>query len=273
VSAPELFVVCKNCQAEVSPYITECPYCGTRLRKRAPKIDRPDEDLKPPKRPSRRGKTRATTRAKARPKAKASAKQKPERLGRLRSGEIPGIRGDEVGRPWATIVLVALSFGIWFSAALVVKTDLAVTALDGDPWRFLTASLLNVGAAAQLAAVTGLGVFGWLLERRHGPIVVVALFLLCGPGALAIASAIDVETLVFGTHGAALGLLCAWLVPVLIARQRGTEDDDADLLGVLVIAAVLLLVPAVSQGSAVAGAVGGGLGLLAGLGLAALRPR
>src|SRR4051812_23709218 len=37
---PDLFVVCKNCRAEVSPYITECPYCGHRLRKRAPKLDR-----------------------------------------------------------------------------------------------------------------------------------------------------------------------------------------------------------------------------------------
>ena len=37
---PDLNVVCKNCGNEVSPYITECPYCGTRLRKRAPKIER-----------------------------------------------------------------------------------------------------------------------------------------------------------------------------------------------------------------------------------------
>src|SRR5215213_7665947 len=38
--SPDLFVVCKNCRAEVSPYITECPYCGHRLRKRAPKLDK-----------------------------------------------------------------------------------------------------------------------------------------------------------------------------------------------------------------------------------------
>ena len=37
---PDLFVICKNCGSEVSPYITECPYCGNRLRKRAPKLDR-----------------------------------------------------------------------------------------------------------------------------------------------------------------------------------------------------------------------------------------
>src|SRR5437763_1167677 len=36
----DLFVVCKNCGSEVSPYVTECPYCGQRVRKRAPKIER-----------------------------------------------------------------------------------------------------------------------------------------------------------------------------------------------------------------------------------------
>jgi len=264
MSQPDLFVVCKNCHAEVSPYITECPYCGTRLRKRAPKIDRPEETPKPTRRPVRR--SRAAT------GPKAAAKRSPDRLGRLRSGEMPGIRADELGRPWATIVLVALSFGVWLSLAFYVRSDLAVTALDGEPWRFLTAAFLNAGVAAQLAVVTGLGVFGWLLERRHGPIVVVALFLLCGPVALAVATAVDPDAFVFGTHGAALGLLCAWLVPVLLARRRGA-DEHADLLGVLVVAAVLLAIPAVSQGSAIAGVAGGALGALSGLMLAALRPR
>src|SRR5690242_1400324 len=39
-SGPDLFVVCRSCGREVSPYITECPYCGNRLRKRAPKLER-----------------------------------------------------------------------------------------------------------------------------------------------------------------------------------------------------------------------------------------
>ena len=63
-SGPDLFVVCKSCGSEVSPYITECPYCGTRLRKRAPKLERGGTP-KPPKR--------------SRP-----------RLAPLRRGEIPG---------------------------------------------------------------------------------------------------------------------------------------------------------------------------------------
>ena len=65
---PDLFVICKNCQSEVSPYITECPYCGSRLRKRAPKLDR---DGRPTER-----KRRTPTPS----------------LSRLRRGEIPGIR-------------------------------------------------------------------------------------------------------------------------------------------------------------------------------------
>jgi membrane associated rhomboid family serine protease len=260
---PDLFVVCKNCQAEVSPYITECPYCGTRLRKRAPKIERPDA---PPSKPPRRA-PRPGSRARTKPQAKPA--DAPPHLGRLRSGEIPGIRGDEHGKPWATIVLVALSFGVWLSLAFYAIPRLALTALDGHPWLYVTAPLLNGNTAAQFAAVVGLGLFGWLIERRHGPIAVVALFGLCGPGALAIAVALDPGTFVYGTHGAALGLLCAWLVPVLIARRRAGGDDDADLLGVLVIAVVLLMVPVLSQGSAVAGLVGAGLGLLAGLALSA----
>ena len=257
-SSPDLFVVCKNCQAEVSPYITECPYCGTRLRKRAPKIERADAPAAAPKR---------APRGRGRPRAKVKPKEKPQnpRLARLRAGEIPGIRGDEHGRPWATILLVALSFGLWLSLAFFVRADFALEALSGDPWRFLTAALLNDGTAAQFAAVVGVGLFGWLIERRRGALAVVALFLLCGPVALVIATAVDPGTLVFGTHGAALGMLCAWLVPVLVERRRDSGDDDADLLGVAVIAAVLLLVPLLSQGSALAGFTGAALGLLAGL--------
>jgi hypothetical protein len=275
MSQPDLFVVCKNCQAEVSPYVTECPYCGTRLRKRAPKIERPDA---PPAKPSRRNPlggsgTRKAPRPGSGSRAKARARKPSQpRLGKLKAGEIPGIRGDEHGKPWATIVLVVLSFGIWFSLVFYTSADLALNTLSADPWLYLTASLMNDGTAAQFAVVVGLGLYGWLLERRLGPIAVVLLFLLCGPGALAIAVALDPGTFVFGTHGAALGLLCAWAVPTLIARGRSDEDDDADLLGTLVIAAVLLLVPALSQGSWLAGLIGAGLGALAGLAYAGFSP-
>ena len=73
---PDLFVICKNCQSEVSPYITECPYCGNRLRKRAPKLDR---DQRVAERKARR--------------------QPPPLLTRLKRDEIPGIEAwfDKIG--------------------------------------------------------------------------------------------------------------------------------------------------------------------------------
>ncbi|MGB3099194.1 MAG: zinc-ribbon domain-containing protein, partial [Solirubrobacterales bacterium] len=46
MSAPELSVVCKSCGSEVSPYVTECPYCGHRLRKRAPELEREGDEIK-----------------------------------------------------------------------------------------------------------------------------------------------------------------------------------------------------------------------------------
>src|SRR3712207_7878509 len=54
MSQPDLFVVCKNCGSEVSPYVTECPYCGQRVRKRAPKLDRSGGEPQPKRRRRRR---------------------------------------------------------------------------------------------------------------------------------------------------------------------------------------------------------------------------
>src|SRR5215210_1744189 len=112
-SGPDLFVVCKSCGSEVSPYITECPYCGTRLRKRAPKLDRGGTP-KPPRR--------------ARP-----------RLAPLRRGEIPGIRPDR--RPYATIALIATSVVVKLigRAGVGAIADLLLGGpLDGDWWRPVT---------------------------------------------------------------------------------------------------------------------------------------
>src|SRR6266545_4586392 len=57
VSSPELSVVCRSCGEEVSPYVTECPYCGTRLRKRAPKLELRGDEITP--RQTRRARRRA----------------------------------------------------------------------------------------------------------------------------------------------------------------------------------------------------------------------
>src|SRR5262245_13589441 len=247
---PDLFVVCKNCGNEVSPYITECPYCGTRLRKRAPKIERDGSVTEPRK----------------------ARKRTAPRLSRFRPGEIPGIRGDITARPYATIVLVALSlFGYLLLFPLNVA-DVAVDGpIDGEWWRVATSPFVYGNIWYELAAVTAIGVFGWLLERRHGPLAVIAIFVLCGMGGIALAVVVDPTPFAIGGNGAALGLLCAWVVPDLVARSRG-DDYEGDLLGTAVFAIVLLLMPvATTQASAIAGFAGGAAGMVLGLLLARAR--
>jgi membrane associated rhomboid family serine protease len=246
---PDLFVVCKNCGNEVSPYITECPYCGTRLRKRAPKIER-DGTVAPPK-----------------PRKRAMP-----RLPRLRTGEIPGIRGDSTARPYATLLLVVLSIFGYLLLFPVNRGDVSVAGpIHGEWWRVATSPFLYANIWYEVAAVGAIAVFGWLLERRHGPFVVIALFVLCGMGGIALTVVIDPTPVAIGGNGAGLGLLCAWAVPDLVARTRG-DDYEGDLLGVAFFAAVLLLMPlATTEASAIAGFAGGAIGMLAGLVLARAR--
>jgi membrane associated rhomboid family serine protease len=249
MSGPDLFVVCKNCSNEVSQYVTECPYCGTRLRKRAPKLDRPGA-----REPRRR-----------RPTAPS--------LGRLRAGEIPGIRPDS--RPYATIVLVLVSLAVTLSwrGGWPHLADLAVR---GDPgaagWHLITAAFVYDNSGYQLAALVAVGVFGWLLERRHGPLAPILVFLAGAVGGLAAAAAIDPNTLALGGNGGALALLSAWTVPDLHDLRAG-EEVEGDLLGAGVIAAVLLLMPiATATASPISGVAGLLIGLVLGEGIARLRP-
>ena len=240
---PDLFVVCKKCGSEVSPYITECPYCGTRLRKRAPKIDRRAGDAAP---------------------------RSPRRMPRptltpLRTGEIPGIRGDAFGRPNATIAILALSLVGFVALAFVAKIDVGLVALDGPAWRWVVAPFLYPNVWYQLAVLLAIGIYGWRLELRHGPLLVVALFLACGIGGDAIAVAAGQDALVFGAPGAALGMLAAWALPDIMRARHGVEHDG-DLLGTAVIGAVVALMPAVTPyASAIATFSGLILGTLAGL--------
>src|SRR5215216_6780681 len=74
----ELSIVCKSCGSEVSPYVTECPYCGTRLRRRAPKLERRgDELLARESRRARRRRLAAERRRRARRSLLALATERP----------------------------------------------------------------------------------------------------------------------------------------------------------------------------------------------------
>ena len=252
-SGPELFVVCKKCNSEVSPYITECPYCGTRLRKRAPKLDK--------------GGTPRAARRRERPK-----------LSRLKPGEIPGVRAD--GRPYATAFLVVTSIvvSLCFRAGIIplrYLDDLVATSpLDGDYWKLVTQLVIyDASTGYEIAALGSIFLFGWLLERRHGAWAPLLVFFLGGLAGSALVLALDPSGGTLGANSSALAMLAAWTMRDVLARRRG-EEDDADLLGVLAIAIVLVLLPVVAvEPHSLAGLGGGVVGILLGLFLARLPQR
>ena len=258
MSQPDLFVICKNCGAEVSPYVTECPYCGQRVRKRAPKLERGGDDAEP--RPKRR-----------RP-----------RLSRMRPDEIEGIAPDT--RPTLTIALIGASLLVTLALAGGLSLNDAgaiFVGQDEEPWRYVTAPFVHDSLGYQFAALLAVGVFGSMIERRVGWFATLLIFLAAGAAGAAAAVAADVGppfselavNRVSGANGAALGLLCAWLVDDRRAKSRGADREN-DLVGVQVFAAVLLLLPlAIDEASAVAGIVGAATGALLGLALPVLTRR
>jgi hypothetical protein len=111
-----------------------------------------------------------------------------------------------------------------------------------------------------------------LLERRHGPVPVLALALIGGVGGIAVAAVAYPIPVALGGNGAALALLCAWAVPDVLSLRAG-EEIEGDLLGTLVIGVVVALMPlAVADASWLPDAVGVAAGLLGGLALARVRP-
>ena len=236
MSEADLFVVCKSCGSEVSPYVTECPYCGNRVRKRAPKIDR-GEDEEPQPRRRRRA--------------------KPPRLPRLRSDEIPGIAPDT--RPYATGLLIALALGalVVLATGEVSLIDLGgiYGTLDGDWWRLAAYPFVFDNYGSAFIALVATGVFGTFIERRFGWFAAIAIFVLAGAAGGALTELLEVYP-ALGANGAALGLLAAWYVDDRLAARRG-DDRGNDLIGVGVIAAVLALVPLADETASWAAGVGG----------------
>ena len=250
MSETELSVVCKNCGSEVSPYVTECPYCGARLRKRAPKLERRGDGLEP--KPRRR--------------------RRPDFL-RRRAVSTAAFR------PYATLVAIV-------GPAIL----LLVQKLTGDPlstfgglivpledqwWRYFTAPFAYVDVGYLFVVAVALAIFGTGLERRLGTTSTAVLLLACGSLGMLVASGIangqgDIEVIA-GGNGIALGAVAAWFA-LRRAETNGAIDDDYDAIGVLVAAAVLLALPLFDSSADVfAGLLGGAVGGLSGLAASALR--
>jgi membrane associated rhomboid family serine protease len=239
MSSPELSVVCRSCGEEVSPYVTECPYCGTRIRKRAPKLELRGDELTP--RHSRRTRRRL---------ARA---QRTERLAE---------------RPYAVLAAILIP-------ALIVLLRVASPSLDtfglggifgpvgGDWWRYLAAPFIYPDIGYLFVASVGIAIFGAPVEQRLGAIPTVILIVACG--SLGMLAADGMETafapsndILFaaGGNGIALGLLAAWAV-IRGAEVRSRPGEDAEVIGAAVAAAVLIMLPLVDDYANVFAGLGG----------------
>jgi len=172
----------------------------------------------------------------------------------------------------ATIALILIP-----AAALIVRIasggDLAgfgavVVPFDSGPWRFLTAQFAYLSVGYLFAVALALAIFAPGLERRLGSASTALLLVACGALGTTGAWAIEEQTGSFGViaggNGMALGAIAAWFV---IRRPEANRfDEDVDSIGVLVSAAVILLLPVVVDTADFwSGLTGGAVGALAGV--------
>ncbi len=251
MSDTQLSVVCKNCGSEVSPYVTECPYCGTRIRKRAPKLERRDGNLEA--KPDRRQRRAASRRARSRP----DLSEKP-----VATFALIGVS--------AVMLLLLTAAGSNFDAygGLIVP-------LAHAPWRYITTPFVYSDVGYWFVIALALAIFGPPLERRLGTVATAILLIACGAlgalGAYGIENSRDTITVISGGNGVALGALAAYLV-LRMAETARAVDDDFDRIGVAVAGLVLLLLPVFDHSANVyAGVIGGLFGAVAAFSSARMR--
>ena len=256
-SPPELSVVCRSCGSEVSPYVTECPYCGTRLRKRAPKLERHGDELMPQETRRQRRRRRASER---------------------RARGLPLV-GAEVERPYVTAVAILMPALLLVveRAANLTPYDLGaiVGPVDGDWWRYLAAPFVYDDLGYLFVVGIAVAIFLPGVERRIGPVAAAMLVLAAGALGMLATDALDAALsdgipVAAGGNGIALGALGAYLA-LRETERRADPTSEYDQVAVAVAAAVLLLLPLVedfaSPWAAVTGLlVGLGCGLAAGRG-------
>ncbi|MGD1057245.1 MAG: rhomboid family intramembrane serine protease [Solirubrobacteraceae bacterium] len=177
-------------------------------------------------------------------------------------------------RPYATMLLVAvgcLAWIVWHAEPDVYEHMALIGPLGGDWWELFASAFVYTNGVVAFVVLFAVALFGWLLERRYGPVMVLALFLGASATGGLVALAVYPLPVVLGGNAAALALLAAWAVPDLQAARAG-EHYEGDLLGTAAIAALLLAIPFVRpEVSWLAGVTGGALGLVVGLGVHRLR--
>ena len=262
MAGPELSVVCRNCGSEVSPYVTECPYCGNRIRKRAPKLQREGDEIK-----IREGRREKKLRRDAERRARAD-----ERLESF--GRVSARREELATRPWATALLLAIPALLFI--ATQASESFFIDVLDktyAPEWpRFLIAPYFYESAGYLFVCGLALAIFLPPVERRIGSVPALILAFACG--ALSILGADGLNDLIgdetnfaAGANGMALGVIAAY-VALREPERRADPEESYDPFAVMVCALVVLLIPLVQTfaevGSGVVGAaVGAACGLIA----------
>lgn len=222
--APDLRVVCPNCGSQVSPYVTECPYCGNRVRKRAPKLGSRDD----PARKADRLRKRAERR---RPKIS------------LAGG--PGF-GERKLVVVPTLVLTSIVLSCLVRAGFIRPGRVEVFgSLTDERWKLLTAPFVHLGAAYGFIALASFAIFGARIERSLGRVATLAVWVVAG-GAGAWLASIDGASPAGGALAAAVAVTVARCFSVVEANRDGEEED---LVGPLVVLIVLSVLPAFGAGA------------------------
>jgi membrane associated rhomboid family serine protease len=257
MAGPELSVVCKSCGSEVSPYVTECPYCGTRLRKRAPKLERVGDEVR----------VREDRAARRRRKA-AERRQRARRI-------------DLTARPVVTItaivvpaILLVVERAAGFADG-VHHLGAIVGTVDSQWWRYFAAPFVYDDVGYLFACGLAMALFLPGIERRIGPVPTALLVIGCGALGMLAAAGLDSSfgdgiPIAAGGNGIALGAIAAWAV-LRDTESRGDPTDEYDRLPIVVAAAVILLLPLFEDyadpwAGIIGGLVGASCGLAAALG-------
>ena len=241
----DLAVVCRSCGSRVSPYITECPYCGNRLRKRAPKLG------------SREDPARQAEKRRKRSERRSSA----QRL-RGSSGRPDGRRPVVVALTFASVILSAV-----VRSRIIFPGDVVPIGPLGDQrWKILTAPFVQLDLTTGFVTLALFVLFGIGVEALVGRATMVLVWLVAGTGSAWLAT-LDGFHFAAGALGPAIAVVVARGFCALEARRDGEEDD---LVGVAVALLVLLSLPLLAPVAAGASWLAVGAGAFVGVAVGAL---
>lgn len=247
MSAPDSNLVCGKCGAEVSAFVTECPYCGARLRQRAPELERRGDEITP----------------------KDSPQSEPPNVTRLRRRPRITLPRIEFGRPWASILTVAASVVLLLVAEAgdvgpVELGGIAGPIAGSEWWRYIVAPFVYDDVGYLFVCACGILIFGISVESRAGTPATALVILACGSLGLLLGiwvgdafGAGDVAV-AWGGNAVALGLLSAWAV-IRAVEFRRESGGEVDLIGAAVCAAVLVLLSVVIEPASILVGLSGAL--------------